>query len=1115
MSSCEMEQIAHKLQVPAELNEHLKCLKGLCTYSLLDRVRFGEYKARDSDIYAALSRDWTCMGDELLALDKATHVPRDHPDIQRIFRAIRSIPEWLVAQAKVELPDLEVEIYPMGSYTCDVKVIDVNEFDFLLISNDQSFKFIPFVLDTIKRPLFNKEGFNLEGSDFIKEIEQSEEVHILGMYLHGPGACIELSWRCTEGHTHEISVDITAANRIPDSLKTECESLRDRPVVDKVYESIGEEEQVPVCADGGTTCELDVRLCEAVKDVSDNTLVAYRLLKVLTSHLLPSIVDQTTTIKRYVLEPFLNSHSIKQVLFEHVISHPTREEWDTTLLPLRLAEMVHIIHQTLSCGKTFPNVINDSGKNDNSAMLICSKVKRYFIRQKLKLISKFESLQELRIYLLGNDCQNVENVPTLFYDQYEMLLLTPNCVYPCKSDLINMMLMSVTDNCVYKVSSAEMIYRSHPLMTWCHRNICKLYQDNKGFDLTTLPESMYNLVIVFIMANIINGCDLKEYGIDRIVANYLNVSQIMKCDIIDDAKLGHNHIEKLDTIPLVVFDSKSDVLQEMCEHLARLLHPRERAFILLWCQMIADIDILEDFTNKEFDCSLLETQDLKDIVELSEKLNVLLANYFDGVAKQSFILPYAVVYYLFNYDTTYFKCIEQQHAMWADWTLKRIVKEGKSFKIYNEWEIINIKRDDLNLYRCFSTYVMPSLRSIERTGKGDHWLLQPSNQEIQQAHKCKEWVQNQLDPFIRQTKLGSFTDSQLDLTTHLTSDPTGLSELASLSFILKTQFNLYEEIDGELVKIATVPEGLYTGPPPISLLYKTTVNDRLMYNLMLPKCTQLDIDLPEVINSYEDQRKFFASRVSRREQLVPFEHFLSKWASYSWGTRITRCSDKQCLCECADLYFSRIKEKNVLGGKSESMHVYANILRNITHSISVAVIRNRISSLYKSELKRISQTSTTPNNLYQKLLKREFPYTTLLERMRVLDIPGIPGDFVDIAAIAFLGKVKVNVYENRRGLYRLLTSIPHGMFNDRPQLDLLYKRHQHQHFDRLVKVSEAYDPIEGAVLHRMLDEGRRNMFEGHEPYVIIVDDKPFTFLDFLLSHAASQLLAFKTNYRFQ
>ena len=148
-------------------------------------------------------------------------------------------------------------------------------------------------------------------------------------------------------------------------------------------------------------------------------------------------------------------------------------------------------------------------------------------------------------------------------------------------------------------------------------------------------------------------------------------------------------------------------------------------------------------------------------------------------------------------------------------------------------------------------------------------------------------------------------------------------------------------------------------------------------------------------------------------------------------------------------------------------------------------------------------------------MKREFPYTTLLERMRVLDIPGIPGDFVDIAAIAFLGKVKVNVYENRHDFYRLLTSIPHGMFGDRPQLNLLHTRDQHLHFELLVKVNQAYDTLKGAELDRMLDEGRRTILEGHEPYVIMNEGQPFTFLDFLLSHAASQLLAFINNYRIQ
>ena len=217
-------------------------LNGLCTYKLLDRLRYGEceriewdgdrvaggigewfgelrettsewsYRPQDRDETLCdslargrmLSHQWICMGEELLALDKATRVPNDTPDTRRIFQAVRSVPEWVVGEIHKQYPCLKVEIMAMGSYPCGARVGDIDEFDFLLICDPdlgsdtlEWWEWLCYELpELVLNKLYPLSKLGVKFSDLGEgSLPYSPEPCITSVYRHGPGQCVEIGWR--------------------------------------------------------------------------------------------------------------------------------------------------------------------------------------------------------------------------------------------------------------------------------------------------------------------------------------------------------------------------------------------------------------------------------------------------------------------------------------------------------------------------------------------------------------------------------------------------------------------------------------------------------------------------------------------------------------------------------------------------------------------------------------------------------------------------------------------------------------------------------------------------------------------------------------------------------
>ena len=220
----------------------------------------------------------------------------------------------MARKLKEKFPHVEIDILPMGSYPCDTKVIDLNEFDFLLTCNVHylfdmdlhSLHDIPDVLGVVNLEKGYDDLF-MAGNAIIKglaplNLEQpmkvtkemcDGELSIVGWNMHGPAQCLELGWRCSNDHYHHIDVDITMAKvEYLKKLKPMCKALQEKTVFKHVYDSLHEDDNPLKVSGRYTTSNLEETLHRAIEKVSPNTLAAFRMLKVLIHHGVPArIVD--------------------------------------------------------------------------------------------------------------------------------------------------------------------------------------------------------------------------------------------------------------------------------------------------------------------------------------------------------------------------------------------------------------------------------------------------------------------------------------------------------------------------------------------------------------------------------------------------------------------------------------------------------------------------------------------------------------------------------------------------------------------------------------------------------------------------------------------------------
>ena len=302
------------------------------------------------------------LSESLVFLDLAARVPSDSAYGIQLYKVAYSIVDHVLKDVEDDCETRgQFTILPTGSYKVDTKVLESNEFDFMLIYH-------PVVDEPPRHEENLRKGFNDWISGIcerkrVKMWEQSEKICVSIRKLR-IGWCIEVEWNA-EGQSNRFSVDITLGyqksnQELLNSFKVLCEKS---PFLTNMLESLTEK-AISVSDRSVSHAPLVGKIFDYLKSLSTNIIVVYRLMKVIVSLLLPKRVKYCEqSVKGYICEAYINSHELKEMLLIYVNSHITRDQWTEDKLPFRLAELIaqmSVHNESTITSNTFEKDIYDS-----------------------------------------------------------------------------------------------------------------------------------------------------------------------------------------------------------------------------------------------------------------------------------------------------------------------------------------------------------------------------------------------------------------------------------------------------------------------------------------------------------------------------------------------------------------------------------------------------------------------------------------------------------------------------------------------------------------------------------------------------------------------------------
>ena len=181
-----------------------------------------------------------CSAESLLALGRVGHVSNNTP-ISRQFEGLirKFVQELLHTYWTCETPSENTgtswpphwyrgfSVRPIGSFPCDTKVGEMDEFDYLcMLEVDQRWwifqpdgddQWLAKVIVPGKlcwdlyphyRHLLNP--LTLHSTGTVRQ-HHPNLPHITDIYYHGPATCVQLAWTCDQGHGHDVSIDVSLA----------------------------------------------------------------------------------------------------------------------------------------------------------------------------------------------------------------------------------------------------------------------------------------------------------------------------------------------------------------------------------------------------------------------------------------------------------------------------------------------------------------------------------------------------------------------------------------------------------------------------------------------------------------------------------------------------------------------------------------------------------------------------------------------------------------------------------------------------------------------------------------------------------------------------------------
>lgn len=266
-------------------------IKSICPFVVLKEAR---------------SKTATCnpksLSEDFLNLDKAIHVPNNIPETRLLAQLFLDLVKHIISIVTRKNPDFDFVVIPVGSFPCNVKIGDIDEFDYILkwITRNKKIDeaFYQYHVKGQKDRGHPAEEFGFPDTllDVIRELKNDLRLGFSEPVYSGPAANIKLSWDCYVGHLHHVSLDLTIAletNRsfcdyvISRDFPLRSSSFQGLKTLDNRINVIHKEVSYHVA-----TNLLDDEMFSACDSVSENIRTCYRIMKFIRDYLFPVVFQK-------------------------------------------------------------------------------------------------------------------------------------------------------------------------------------------------------------------------------------------------------------------------------------------------------------------------------------------------------------------------------------------------------------------------------------------------------------------------------------------------------------------------------------------------------------------------------------------------------------------------------------------------------------------------------------------------------------------------------------------------------------------------------------------------------------------------------------------------------
>ena len=332
------------LRRQALLCENFSEVSKFCPSSILEKAK----RRRNSNKLLRRSSP----PNDFVNMDNIIKIDKDDEGIKLFFNAVCRCVETVAKCVKHFFQDCSCTVRPAGSFPLNLKIETIDEFDFALTLEDKTgsciknhnvlvLKFENSVFVDIIKYIFCTSNCDKLSNYKVNLLRKSRAVNI------------KLSWTCSTGHEHSVSLDLALDLETCTTVQEFFESSN-FPLKDTPFEgSINLNNNVMWSCwvdDNFGTGKVDTNIFDksifqkCSSSISPNITLCHRIGKSICAHISPyegRYRDcQLTKQKVYCTKPIYCSYLLKQLLFKQIIKFPLSDDWKIDVIPIRFASIL-------------------------------------------------------------------------------------------------------------------------------------------------------------------------------------------------------------------------------------------------------------------------------------------------------------------------------------------------------------------------------------------------------------------------------------------------------------------------------------------------------------------------------------------------------------------------------------------------------------------------------------------------------------------------------------------------------------------------------------------------------------------------------------------------------